>query len=183
MVAKNVFVENRLVSIVLAVIVLVFTSPEDTIAEVRELKFARVPNTVAAEIEDVIRRFTVKALTAARSVEIAFVFREVVPSCAAVIAEVDRDCVTVDSVRIFSDTVTVLNAISIGYIKLGGYTAPLIELTSKSVVLTVLAVSRDVESVFVCKEDVFRFVKSVLKLIDEAYTVPEDTVFVTSEFV
>ncbi len=100
MVAKTVFVEIRLVFTVLVVIVLAFKTPEDTRAEVRVLEFAIVPNTVAAEILDVLRRFTVSELTAAKSVEIAFVLREVALICDAVIADVDNVPVNVDSVRI-----------------------------------------------------------------------------------
>ena len=40
-----------------------------------------------------------------------------------------------------------------------------------------------VDNVFVCREDTCRLVNSVLKLIDEAYRVPEEIVSVISELV
>lgn len=120
MVANNVFVDRRDVFIVLTVMVLAFKTPEDTRAECTVLTFARVPKTVAAEILDVLRRFTDNELTAAKSVEMAFVLREVALICVAVIADVDRVCVIVDSVRVCCDTVTVLKDMFIGYVKMGG---------------------------------------------------------------
>ena len=120
MVAKTVFVENNSTFIVLVVMVLAFKTPEDTLTEVSVLEFARPPNTVAVEILDVLIRFTVNELTAAKSVEMAFVFREVALICEAVIADVDMNRVIVDSVRVCSDTVMVLKDISMGYVKMGG---------------------------------------------------------------